>query len=116
MRLTITRARSFDGVAASEALVIRALEWPVLRAATGYYRVRADTVQFYVPDRRIGLRGWVNHDLLVGDTLIVRGGDFDPGDTVYVKRSPLDHWRSLKGDNRLTGPCTSRAQSFQRKR
>ena len=98
MRLTIIRARSFDGVAASEALAHHARtgmactprRHRVLPRPGGYGAVlRARSAN--------RLRGWVNHGLVVGDALIVRGGDFDLGDTVYVKRSPLDHWRSLKG-------------------
>lgn len=58
---------------------------PYVRADTGYYRVRGDTVHLYVRDERIGVRGWINFGLIKSDTLLFLGGEFDPGDFVYVR-------------------------------
>jgi hypothetical protein len=59
--------------------------WLLVRNDSGYYRIAHDTLNLYVDDVRIGLGGWVNRALIKGDTLLFRGGEFDPGDYLYAR-------------------------------
>lgn len=48
--------------------------------------MNADTVELFVRDTLIGVRGWVGDGVLRGDTLFFVAGEFDPGDYLYVRR------------------------------
>ena len=58
----------------------------VARRDSGYYRVLHDTLNLWVDDTLIGLKGWVDRSVIRGDSLVFRAGEFDPGDYVYVRR------------------------------
>jgi len=57
----------------------------VARIGSGYYRRSRDTLNLFVDDTMIGLKGWIMRLLVHGDTLVFRKGEFDPGDYVYVR-------------------------------
>ena len=60
--------------------------WLVVNRDSGYFRVVQDTVNLWVDNTMIGLQGWVNRAFVRGDTLVFLGGEFDPGDYVYVRK------------------------------
>lgn len=47
--------------------------------------MRGDTIEFFVADTTIGVKGLVNRGLVRTDTLIVWGSDLDGGDYVFVQ-------------------------------
>ncbi len=58
----------------------------VTRTDSGYYRIVGDTLNLYVRDTLIGLKGWIDRGFVRGDTLVFPAGEFDPGDYVYVRQ------------------------------
>lgn len=58
---------------------------PMFRADSGTYEMRGDTIEFFVADTTIGVKGLVNRGLVRTDTLIVWGSDLDGGDYVFVQ-------------------------------
>lgn len=54
--------------------------------SSGHFVARGDTLDFYVPDARIGERGLVERGIVYGDTLLLWGSDLDGGDYTYVRK------------------------------
>lgn len=56
-------------------------------SSSGRFVMRADTIDLFVPDTNVGVRGLVQRGLLRGDTLTLWNSDLDGGDYKYVRRS-----------------------------
>lgn len=59
--------------------------FPYFRSGSGTYRLSGDTIEFFVTDTSVGVRGLVNSGLLHPDTLRIWGSDLDGGDYVFVR-------------------------------
>lgn len=58
---------------------------PRFQSDSGTYRSRGDTIEFFVSDSTIGVRGLVNRGITRGDSLLVGGGDMDGGDLLFLR-------------------------------
>jgi len=58
---------------------------PNFRLTSGTYKLQGDTIDFFVRDSTIGVRGLVNRGLLRHDTLLIWGSDMDGGDYIFVR-------------------------------
>jgi hypothetical protein len=85
---TATRWNSVDTLLSTGECHVCETDSVIARRDSGYYRVRHDTLNLWVDDTVIGVKGWVDHALIRGDTLRFPAGEFDPGDYVYVRRRP----------------------------
>jgi len=58
---------------------------PVFQTESGTYRLHGDTIDFFVPDTNVGVRGLVNRGLLRQNTLLIWGSDMDGGDYTFIR-------------------------------
>lgn len=54
--------------------------------ASGYFRLRGDTIDLYVTDTRIGQQGLVQRGSIRGDSLVLWNSDLDGGNYAYSRR------------------------------
>ena len=86
--LRATRWTSLDTLWSTGECHIYETDSVLARRDSGYYRIRHDTLNLWVDDTVIGVKGWVDHAVIRGDTLLFPAGEFNPGDYVYIRRRP----------------------------
>jgi hypothetical protein len=57
----------------------------VVRTHSGHFSLTGDTIDLFVDDTLIGVKGLIDRGLVRGDTITYWGADLDAGNFVYVR-------------------------------